>query len=234
VRHERRAPVPGSHIPVALWLTRGAQITFPVLGLDGRNVGDSTAIIAALEERYPEPPLYPSDSDERRRALELEDFFDEELGPHVRLLAFHELRNDPERFVALMERSAPGPLARAPRAAAAYARVFTKLRFRADDRDAAARARAKIVAALDRLEEELGDEDYLVGDRFGVADLTAAALLNPIVLPDEGPIPSDEAPPRGLQEFREPLERRRGFRWVAEMYRRHRDPARAGAPAQAS
>ncbi len=66
--------------------------TFPVLEIDGRRIGDSTEIIAALEERFPEPPLYPADPEQRRRALELEDFFDEELGPHLRLLAFHELR----------------------------------------------------------------------------------------------------------------------------------------------
>src|SRR4051812_50186458 len=71
VEHERRAPVPGAHIPVALWLTRGRHYTFPVLELDGRHIGDSTAMIAALEERFPEPALYPADAGERRRALEL-------------------------------------------------------------------------------------------------------------------------------------------------------------------
>ena len=103
VEHERRAPLPGAHIAVALWLTRGAS-TRPsrCSSIDGREIGDSTAIIAALEERYPEPPLYPADPEQRRRALELEDFFDEELGPHVRLLAFHELREDPERLAALI------------------------------------------------------------------------------------------------------------------------------------
>ena len=84
VEHERRAPLPGAHILEALWLTRGSAKTLPVLRLDGRNIGDSTAIIAALEVRYPEPPLYPDDPDERRRALDLEDFFDEELGPQIR------------------------------------------------------------------------------------------------------------------------------------------------------
>lgn len=72
VGHERRAPMPGYHIGVALLLTRGRHYTFPVLELDGRRIGDSTAIIAALEERYPQPPLYPSDPAERERALELE------------------------------------------------------------------------------------------------------------------------------------------------------------------
>ena len=45
---------PGAHMAIALWLTRGAHKTFPVLQLDGRNIGDSTAIIAALETRWPE------------------------------------------------------------------------------------------------------------------------------------------------------------------------------------
>jgi len=81
VDHRRRSPLPGSHIPIALVLTRGAQPTMPVLQIDGENVGDSTAIIATLEAKYPEPPLYPSDAAERARALELEDWFDENLGP---------------------------------------------------------------------------------------------------------------------------------------------------------
>jgi glutathione S-transferase len=61
IDHVRRTPLPGTHIPIALALTRGAQPTVPVLTVDGRAIGDSTAIIAALEERYPEPPLYPED-----------------------------------------------------------------------------------------------------------------------------------------------------------------------------
>ena len=100
IEHQRRAPTPGAHIAVALWLTRGRCKTFPVLQLDGEAIGDSTAIIAALEERYPDPPLYPDDPGERRRALELEEFFDEELGPHARLLAFHEATKD----LAVVER----------------------------------------------------------------------------------------------------------------------------------
>jgi len=33
VEHERRAPLPGAHIAVALWLTRGRHKTLPVLEL---------------------------------------------------------------------------------------------------------------------------------------------------------------------------------------------------------
>ena len=46
IEHERRAPMPGAHMAVALWLTRGKHKTFPVVRIDGRNVGDSSEIIA--------------------------------------------------------------------------------------------------------------------------------------------------------------------------------------------
>ena len=226
IEHERRSPPPGGHMVVALWLTRGAQVTFPVLTFDGSHIGDSTTIIAALEERQPEPTLYPSDPDQRRRALALEDFFDEELGPHARLLAFHELLSDRDRFRAVVEQTVPAPVRRVGGLATSYASAYTKLRFRVADVEAAELARTRILAAFDRLETELEAEggEYLVGDRFTVADLTAAALFYPIVLPEEGPTEVDGTAPAGLEAFRAPLKERRGYLWVEEMFRRHRQP----------
>src|SRR5690348_16398141 len=67
IPHRRRSLLPGIHVIAAKRLTGGE--TTPILTLDGRSIGDSTAIIAALEKRWPEPALYPADPDERRRAL---------------------------------------------------------------------------------------------------------------------------------------------------------------------
>src|SRR4051794_6433609 len=166
VEHVRRAPPPGLHIPVAAALTRGRGVTFPVLSLDGRHIGDSTDILAALEEAYPEPPLYPDDPADRRRALALEDFFDEEVGPAVRQATFNELRSDPETFQQLAAGGAPPLLRRFAPALGAYARAYTAVRWKAGNDDAAARGRAKVHEAFDRIERELGDGDYLVGGRF--------------------------------------------------------------------
>ncbi len=227
VEHRRHSPVPGAHIAVALWLTRGRGATFPILTLDGRHVADSTAIIAALERRYPEPALYPADPEQRRRALALEDYFDEELGSHIRRLAWHELGTDPEKMRELMELSAPAPLRRFGKATALYARAWTSLRFGAASKEGAARARAKVLAALDRLDDELAksEGDYLVGDSFSVADLTAASLFYPLVGPAEGPLPPDQSMPDGFEGLREETRGRPGFTWVEEMFRRHRKPA---------
>jgi glutathione S-transferase len=235
IEHRRRAPIPSTHMAIALWLTRGSQATFPVLTLDRRHIGDSTAIIAALEARYPEPPLYPADPEQRRRALELEDFFDEELGPPIRQLVWHELGNDPDRFALVMEQTSPPPLARFSGAAARYGRLFTSLRFRAGSAAAAQRSREKILAALDHLEAELerGSGDYLVGGAFSVADLTAASLFYPLAGAPEAPLPPDQPMPERFEEFRAPLKERHGIQWVAEMFRRHRKPAKA-APVTAA
>ena len=232
VEHDRREAFGGTHPAVALALTRGRSKTFPVLDLDGRRIGDSTAIIAELERRWPDPPLYPEDAAERRRALELEDWFDEELGPHLRLLVFHELSQDRDRIGTIAATQVPEPLRRAPRVGAAMMRTFLNLRFGVHKPDAAETARRKVIAALDRLEAELGDADYLVGGRFTVADLTAAALFYPLALPPEGPQLGIEMP-ESIERFRAPLKERRGYGWIEEMFRRHRlaAPAPASTPA---
>src|SRR3954451_2543004 len=92
ILHLRRAVTPGPHRAVARRLTGGS--TFPVLVLDGRAIGDSSRIVAELERRCPRRPLYPDDPAERRRVLDLEEFFDEQLGPHSRLLLLHHLMPD--------------------------------------------------------------------------------------------------------------------------------------------
>jgi glutathione S-transferase len=226
IDHVRRSPLPGLHIPIALWLSRGAAPTFPILELDGRTISDSTAVVAALEQAFPEPPLYPADPAERTHALALEDFFDEELGPPMRLLPFYELIQEPEIFAEVASQAVPGPLGKMKRLTGAYARTYTSIRWGANSDEAATAARAKIVAAFDRLEEELETNggDYLVGDRFGVADLTAASLFYPLVQPPEGPLDPDSPTPPALERFRNELDSRPGFLWVAEMFRRHRQP----------
>jgi glutathione S-transferase len=217
IPHRRRSLLPGG--PRAMWFS--ARGTIPVLNLDGDRIVDSTRIIAALEERDPDPPLYPHDPAERRRALELEEYFDEELGHDVRRVAFFDW--DAEFAAALMTTAQPAFLRRPLRVYLPIGmRTFARARFRIypDDVD---RSRRQIEEALGRIESDLGDGEYLVGDRFSVADLTACSLLYPLAWPDE--VQYDPPRPQGW-EFRDRLADRRALEWVRETYRRHR-PASA-------
>jgi glutathione S-transferase len=89
---------------------------------------------------------------------------------------------------------------------------------------AAENSRAKIVAAMDRLEREISTSGYLVGECFTVADLSAAALFYPVPRPAGFPyaMVADDDLPDSWREFLDSLARRPGGRWVAQIYRRHR------------
>ena len=219
VSHVRRSLLPGAHmLPILL---RTGQKQVPVLQLHNRTVPDSTRIIEAIEAAYPEPPLYPSDPSARRRALDLEEFFDTELGPHIRLAWFHELLTEPSYVASQLSVDFSAPARRVFRALFPVTRRVMRADMGINARNAEP-ARAKVAAAFDRLEAELQPSGYLVGDGFTVADLTAAALFSPLVMPAQFPYPLFTPLPAAAQRWRESLTARRGFQWVADIYHRHR------------
>jgi glutathione S-transferase len=225
--HVRRAVEAGRHRGVARKLAGGN--TLPVLELDGKAIGDSTEIIAELERRRPDPPLYPADPAERRRALDLEDFFDEELGPYVRLLAVSQALKDRD----LMRRMfVPDlPLSRRPIARLLWPLV--KKRVTADfgiDEESVEHAYQKIRAAGQRFRGERESSGYLSGDTFTVADLTLAAIVAPAVAPEQFPYTQ---PQRGHELFaplRETLGEAGILDFALEMYARHRGVSAEAAP----
>lgn len=231
IPHVRRSLLPGVHAIQARRLT-GADTT-PVLTLDGRSIGDSTAIIAALESRWPRPALYPDDPEQRARALELEEFFDEELGPHIRRAVYHVLLDHPELVVPLFVNGQP-PVARGLIRVAFPALKVAMRRALTINPEAAADSEAKAIAAMDRLEAELGPSGYLVGDSFSVADLTAAALFYPVVRPATFPYPAITEVPEQARDLLDSLAARPGGRWVATMYERHRRPDQSGVASSTS
>jgi glutathione S-transferase len=98
---------------------------------------------------------------------------------------------------------------------------MVKLRYGVNPKDAQA-AREKTLAAFERIEAEIQPSGYLVGDRFTVADLTAAALAFPIVRPAEAPHRFEGPLPEPVRRVRDELSKRRSYEWVQDIYRRHR------------
>lgn len=110
--------------------------------VDGeRVVPDSSAILVYLEGIHPEPALYPSDPYARARAVWLEEFADGGLVNGT--VPFFQ-----ERFLNPVFFKKEGDEARVEHAA------------------------TKVLPPLfDYLERELGDDGWLVADRFSVADV---------------------------------------------------------------
>lgn len=219
VPHVRRAPLPGFHPVVARTLTSAR--TLPVLVLDGEAIGDSTRIIAELERRFPDPPLYPEDPAQRERALALEDHFDEHLGAAIRRLVFFHLLRDPELGPVALCGPGGGVHARMMRASWPAVGPFVSLTYGVSQ-DGAASGEREVRAALDRVVCELQPSGYLAGDRFSVADLTAASLLAPLTRPPG--FPGAAAPmPAGIRPLFEELRVHPGAQWARDVYVRHRE-----------
>lgn len=216
IPHMRRSVLPGGLR--ALRFSRTG--TLPVLDLGAERIVDSTAIIAALERYRPDPPLYPADEMERERALELEDFFDEHAGHEMRRAGFWELRDDPGAVSALLA-TGQGKWARPwLRATLPVGMAWARRRYKIYESDAK-EAGVKVAAALDRIEAELQPSGFLAGGSFSVADMTAAALLYPLVNPPEYqyrlPQPSGR-----LQSWMDSMAGHPATAWIGEIYRRHR------------
>jgi glutathione S-transferase len=224
IPHVRRALF-WSYLPRSLWHT--GRPGLPILFLDGKAIGDSTRIIEALERFQPEPRLYPPDAAERRRALLLEDFFDEELGHSIRTALLGPMfASAPEAAIAGLTLGQGDGVRRSVELLFKPFRAFYTYRH-GINAETIRNAPAQVEAAMDRLEAELQPSGYLVGNTFSVADLTAAALFVPLVWPPEFPAPGPL--PEAFEAYRRSVSQRPAFRWVEEMFRRHRAPAGAAA-----
>jgi glutathione S-transferase len=144
--------------------------TVPVLLPQQKNcpavVADSTEIIRFLEAYKPDPPLYLDDPISQKEALRLEDYFDESIGTATRFV-YYQFRASSGKKIdpSLMSQLV-------------IAIVRSQYGINATSTEVAAQKIADAIAMLG----EFWQDGYLVGDRFSVADLTAAALLAPLGL----------------------------------------------------
>jgi glutathione S-transferase len=220
IPHRRHALGP-DYLFRAWWATGTA--TLPVLHIGDRAIGDSTRIIAALEELAPEPAVYPRDEGARRRALALEDWLDEEFGPAVRsaIVGTLFMSDDAASGIDVLTTGMPPMAGRLIRPVFPAFRRFYFYRHHIDAERAEAYRRA-VLDGMDRLERERGGRDYLVGDAFSVADLTAAAMLSAIVQPPEMQYPPAVPYPPVLADFHRAVIAHPMAAWTTEIYRRHR------------
>jgi glutathione S-transferase len=156
----------------------------------------------------------------------LEDYFDRELGPTLRVVWFQELLADPD-YVA-RQLAVDFPSLKQTLFKLGFPLTSRIMRFGMGINPGNAEAcRTRVLQHLDRLEAEIRPSGYLAGDTFTVADLTAAALLSPVLMPPEFPYPFLSGVPAPALAWRELLLKRPALQWAGETYRRHRGKSTA-------
>lgn len=213
---------PGMQVGPAI--LRTGQRKLPIMCIGGSWIHDSTKIIAHLEDWRPLPRLHPDDPELKREALDWEEQLDTDLGPATRALILNATLRQPEAVA---------------REAAWFKPPFFELGIRVMTpglrlAGTAARAfgfperrnRQSVTSVLEKIETRIEHHDYLVGDEFTVADLTAASLLSPIMEVDEFPYAPESGFPSSVDELREDYVSRPAIKWAKTMYRLHRVPRR--------
>ena len=209
---------------VATKLSGGGHST-PVLVAGNRVLPDSTEILLFLDAEHADGwRPYPTDSQLRVEAEELEEVFDTRLGPHTRRIAYHHLLQHNELFLASVL-AGVGVFERTLfRALAPLIKKLMRVGMRIDD-ESAERSLGYVQDVFASVGEMLGDgRSYLVGKKFGAADLTFAALAAPVLLPRRygSPLPSLDEVPAGLLAQIEEFRSSPAGEFALRIYRDHR------------
>lgn len=215
----RVALLPGPHARVTQ--PRSGQSSTPLVEIDGEVFVGSAEIVERLDALGSDRSLAPTEPDARKQADEWIRFFDDEVGPAVRLSLFHRILEEP-RFAAALFSTAQPVWKRVP-----YGwmlpRMVPMLRERMSIDDAHDReAIATIEAALERVAAAVGETGYLVGDRFTTADLTGASLLFPLGHPENLPFAFPRIASPAHDGWCQRWSGHPGVTWMLEMFRRHR------------
>ena len=156
----------------------------PALEHDGRRIGDSTEIARYLEERFPEPPLMPSEPAERALCHLLEDWADESLYFYELRLRFGEPHNR-KNWVPRLVRNDPAPL-RGLLGLAVPRVLSMDMRSQGIGRKPLAQVLHELARHVEAIAGWLGDREWLVGARLSLADIAVFAQLVGIRGTDEG------------------------------------------------
>lgn len=212
--------LPGPH-GAAIRRLSGQQQT-PVLVWHGEVVAGSGAIVDFLEQRIPEPPLLVDDAQLREQVAEVRRHFDEVVGPAVRTVVFSVLVKEGGYLCRMFSGGKPLAKRLAYRAMFPVARGMIAKANGTTDPANVIRSFGIVEQAFERVFEQTAASGYLVGTTFTAADLTAAALLAPLVDLSHPDMARPRPRPERLDAVTSRWGDHGGVRWVQEQYARHR------------
>jgi glutathione S-transferase len=169
-------------------LRQSGQTMVPVLLTQQGPIKDSTEILRWIDAQPSQAPsLYPEGK--AQEALDWEERFDEQLGPHTRRWPYFYLLQQPELTIPLLQNGIPRHEARLLPLMFPLAKVLMSRSLKITP-DSVERSRQKIDALLQEVGQVLKDgRPFLIGETFSAADLTFASLAAPVLCPPEYSVP---------------------------------------------
>jgi len=207
--------LPGYH---AVRLAPLGGKSVPVLADGDAVLTSSNAIVEHAERVAPDPPLAPPHAPARTLAAH----FDDVVGPAVRQWAYGHLLEDVASFRRVFF-EAYSPTQRTIGEALAPLMIRGIRRAYGVGPGATGEARARIDEGLRRIEARVGDAPHrpLFGDALSIVDITAAALLAPVVAPTGSPYTANSMPD-GIVRLQTELRARPAGAWVGWVYAQRR------------
>ncbi|HRI66389.1 MAG TPA: glutathione S-transferase family protein [Polyangium sp.] len=222
-RYEEERHLPMLHLPATL--LRGGKRTTPLLKTRAGVFDDSTDILHYLDGFLEtDKKLFPVENPARAAVEQLENHFDEILGPATRLWVYTHLLPNKELSLTIVEHSVPRYQALIGKAM--FGVVRGMMAWRLDMKAGAEVSSLKDIHTIfDEVAERLADgRRYLIADRFTAADLTFASLAAVLLLPPEygGPLPTPEMCPPAMKKLVEELRAHPAGQYGLRLFREER------------
>lgn len=150
----------------------------PVLEVDGEFIADSSEIARFLDERFPDPPLWPEDPRERAQCHLLEDWADESLYFYEMTMRLQWPSNSPRWGRAAMR--ADGPLGEAIGPVLVPRLIAQRTKAQGVGRKSHELVLRELERHLDAIDVLLADGDWLASARLTIADIAVAAQVEAI------------------------------------------------------
>jgi glutathione S-transferase len=223
IAYSEERHVQGIHMLMAK--RAGGGITVPVLVTPEGSLGESEEILHWVDERTPEEyRLYPSEPEQRAEVERIARRLDAELGPKGRRLMYVNMLPAKDLLLSFNNAGVPCWEDRFMRVGYRASMPLIKRRL-AITPGVEVSDEADIWRELDWVAELLSDgRPYLSGERFGVADLTFAALSAAIVVPSDygTELPGIDAMPPKPKEFVSRAREHPAGRFALSLVERHR------------
>ncbi|MBE9547798.1 MAG: glutathione S-transferase [Proteobacteria bacterium] len=217
IEYESVNLIPGLHIKQTKKM--GLRSSVPILQHGGKYIQGSINIIDYLDLTFPQSQLSSGSVVLKSEALEWEKYLDKEVGVHVRRCIYHILLDHPAIVKPFFLKDGPwyGPLY----LFLAYPKLVKVMReFMNINPESAAQSRKALNLAVDKLDAHYKGNNFLAGEQFSRADLSAAALLAPLTMEKQYGLDWPQQLPDDLRELMDEFSPRLG--WVSRIYSSYR------------